>query len=299
MTIRYIDLFEGSRPLGRYDVPQQVTSTDGRIFHLDGAAKTGGNGVVFEAREFGVGDVTGKPRAVKFLKQLSQARIDRFHNEIRVLKELNSPYISSHFASGASDVQLPGPTTLTREIPWVAIQMGAANMRQHVEDHGPLSLAQLKSTTFGLCAAIEHLHEKGFIHRDIKPDNFVWRSATSTAPMMIDFGIAKRQGEDVSGRPMDTFTRVTEFVGPVFFSSPELIEYSKNKAHPVDYRSDIFQLGKVLWYLGTGKVSAGVPSRKECPAQGKLRDLVLQMIDDDPDYRPQSIAAVRDAVNAV
>ena len=117
--------------------------------------------------------------------------------------------------------------------------------------------------------------------------------------MMIDFGISKRQGEDVSGRPMDTFTRVTEFVGPVFFSSPELIEYSKDKSYPVDYRSDIFQLGKVFWYLATGKVSAGIPSKKECPADGKLRDLVLHMIDDDPDERPQSVAQVRDEINNV
>jgi len=179
------------------------------------------------------------------------------------------------------------------------MQLGGANLRQHVEENGPLSLQQMKSITFGLCSALEHLHLKSFIHRDIKPDNFVWRGVANTAPMMIDFGIAKRRGEDVSSRPMDTFTRVTEFVGPVFFSSPELIEYAKNKAHPVDYRSDIFQLGKVLWYLATGKVSAGVPSRKECPAQGKLRDLVLHMIDDDPDERPQALADVRSAMNAV
>ena len=98
---------------------------------------------------------------------------------------------------------------------------------------------------------------------------------------------------------MDTFTRVTEFVGPVFFSSPELIEYAKDKSYPVDYRSDIFQLGKVLWYLGTGKVSAGVPSRRECPANGKLRELVLAMIDDDPEYRPQKLSEVHGAMNAV
>lgn len=299
MTLRYIDLVEGNRPIGRFDVPEEVRSPEGRVFHLDGAAKTGGNSVVFEAREFGTRDFAGQPRAIKFLKQMTQQRIDRFHNEIRVLRELNSPYISSYFSSGATRVTAPGPGGEAREIPWVAIQMGGLNMRQHVDANGPLSLPQLKSITFGICAALEHVHEKGFIHRDVKPENFVWRSAGSTAPMMIDFGIAKRQGEDVSGRPMDTFTRVTEFVGPVLFSSPELIEYSKDKSHPVDYRSDIFQLGKVFWYLGTGKISAGVPSRKECPANGRLRDLILGMIDDDPECRPQSLAEIRDAMNAV
>jgi eukaryotic-like serine/threonine-protein kinase len=299
MTLRFIDLYDGMRPLGRYDVPERISTTEGRAFWLQGATKTGGNGVVFEATEAVPGSLQGESRALKLLKQMSQPRVDRFENEIRVLKELTSPYISAFYATGRTAVAAQPPGTGHREVPWVAIQMGGANMRQHVEEHGPLTVQQLKSITFGLCSAVEHLHEKGFIHRDIKPDNFVWRSATSSAPMMIDFGIAKRQGEDVSGRPMDTFTKVTEFVGPVFFSSPELIEYSKDKTHPVDYRSDIFQLGKVLWYLGTGKVSAGVPSKKECPANGKLRDLVLAMIDDDPDCRPQNLKDVRDAVNAV
>ena len=285
--------------MGRYDVPDHVETDAHQSFRLYGATRMGGNGVVFEASELIDGRQTGKTCAVKVLKQLNPARVDRFNNEVRVLRELNSPYVSAYTASGQVSVapQVAGPQN--EVIPWMAMQLGGSNMRQHVEDAGPLTLAQLKSITYGMCAAVEHLHVNGFIHRDIKPDNFVWRGAPNTAPLMIDFGIAKRQGEDVSGRPMDTFTRVTEFVGPVFFSSPELIEYAKDKSYPVDYRSDIFQLGKVLWYLGTGKVSAGSPSRKECPAGGKLRELVLAMIDDDPDCRPQKLSEVQAAMNAV
>ena len=259
----------------------------------------GGNGVVFEASELIDGRPTGKTCAVKVLKQMNPARVDRFNNEVCVLKELNSAYISAYTADGQVSVKPQEVGRQDEVIPWVAMQLGGTNMRQHVEEAGPLTLANLKSITFGMCVAVEHLHSKGFIHRDIKPDNFVWRTTPNTAPLMIDFGIAKRQGEDVSGRPMDTFTRVTEFVGPVFFSSPELIEYAKDKSYPVDYRSDVFQLGKVLWFLGTGKVSAGSPSRKECPAGGKVRELVLAMIDDDPDYRPQTLAEVQAAMNAV
>jgi serine/threonine-protein kinase len=297
--MRFVELFENHRSLGKFDVPDEIVSSNARSFRLYGATRMGGNGVVFEASELKNGLLTGTNCAVKILKQLSQPRVDRFANEVRVLNVLDSPYISKCYDSGDIDVLAQTDGLANKAVPWVAMQLGGDNMRQHIENNGPLSLQLLKSISYGLCLAIEHLHEKGFIHRDIKPDNFVWRTNSNTAPMMIDFGIAKRQGEDVSGRPMDTFTRVTEFVGPVFFSSPELIEYSKNKAYPVDYRSDIFQLGKVFWYLATGKVSAGVPSRKECPAKGKLRDLVLHMIDDDPDERPQNLAQVRDAMNAI
>jgi len=297
--MRYIDLFAGNQPLGRFDVPDQVIATEDHSFRLHGATRQGGNGVVFDASEFRDGHATGKSYAVKVLKQLSPARVDRFNNEVRVLQALDSPYISKYSAAGNVTVIPQQDGVDVRVVPWVAMQLGGRNMRQHVEESGPLTVAQLKSITFGMSTAIEHLHSKGFIHRDLKPDNFVWRTAPHTAPMMIDFGIAKRHGEDVSARPMDSFTKVSEFVGPVFFSSPELIEYSKNKAHPVDFRSDIFQLGKVLWYLGTAKISAGVPSRRECPANGKLRELVLAMIDDEPSSRPQSLAEVRDAMNAL
>jgi len=298
--MRFIPLFQNNRSIGKYDVPERIAAGSNRTFRLQGATRVGGNGVVFEATEYVDDQATGLHCAVKLLKQLTPSRIDRFNNEVRVLQELSSPFVSAYFASG--NVTVHGQqysATAEEEVPWVAIQLGGSNMRQHVENHGALPLPVLKGMVPGLCSAIEHLHEKGFIHRDIKPENFVWRDAASKQPLMIDFGIAKRQGEDVSGRPMDAFTQVSEFVGPVFFSSPELIEYSRDKQHPVDYRSDIFQLGKLLWYLGTGKISAGIPSRRECPAGGKFREVVLNMIDDDPEGRPQSLADVRAMMNGV
>lgn len=294
--MRFVELFSNNRAMGRYDVPEVIVAEDGKSFKLFGATRMGGNGVVFEASEMAGGKFTGKTCAIKVLKQLSSARIDRFSNEVRVLRELSSPYISAYSSSGNVKVAPQAAGEVDKDVPWVAMQLGGTNMRRHVEDSRPLRVIELKSISFGMTTAVEHLHSRGFIHRDIKPDNFVWRGQSYGAPMMIDFGIAKRQGEDVSGRPMDSFTRVTEFVGPVFFSSPELIEYAKDKNYPVDYRSDIFQLGKVFWYLATGKVSAGVPSRRECPAGGRLRELVLAMIDDDPDYRPQTLAEVREAM---
>jgi serine/threonine protein kinase len=84
-----------------------------------------------------------------------------------------------------------------------------------------------------------------------------------------------------------------EFVGPVFFSSPELIEYARDKSHPVDHRSDLFQLGKTLWFLASGRVSAGLPSQKLCPADGAVHDVVRRLLHDDPDDRIQSARKVR------
>lgn len=297
--MRYIDLFRDGRQAGRFTVPDHVSSAQNQIFRLSGAARTGGNGVVFDATHMEGFQRPGLPFAVKLLRQLNTARVDRFMNEARVMKELDCQHIAKFFDSGHVTVHRDDDETVQEQVPWIAMQLGGINMRAHVEQQGPIPLAKLKAIVPGLCQAVEHLHSKGFIHRDIKPENFVWQTQKQDAVLMIDFGIAKRMGEDVSARPMDTFTQVKEFVGPVFFSSPELIEYAGNKNHPVDARSDIFQVGKLIWFLGTGKISAGVPSKKECPAGGRLRDLVLEMIDDDPDSRIQSMQEVQSAINAI
>jgi serine/threonine-protein kinase len=297
--MRYIDLVKNHGFLGRFDVPEHITSESREIFRLKSAILTGSNGVVFAANHMKTYKEVGRNCAVKLLRQKGASRLDRFDNEVRVLRELDSRFISKYFDSGEVTVTLQTDSTVTESVPWVAIQRGGANMRQHIELRGALSLPELKALVPGICEAVSHLHGKGFIHRDIKPDNFVWNGEHSGSLLMIDFGIAKRNNEDVSGRPMDAFTQISEFVGPVFFSSPELIEYARNKRHPVDYRSDIFQVGKVLWYLATTKISAGIPSRKECPAGGKLRDLVIAMIDDDPNGRPQTLAEVEAAIAAI
>jgi serine/threonine protein kinase len=296
--MRYIDLFRDNRSIGRFTVPDHVKSQT-QFFRLSGAARTGGNGVVFDAHHMQGFQKAGMPFAVKMLRQLTTARVDRFHNEARVMKDLDSQFIAKFFDSGSVTVQDEKNPKNEETVPWIAMQLGGPNMRSHVEQQGRLDLHTLKKVTPSVCQAIAHLHSKGFIHRDIKPENFVWQSTKHDALLMIDFGIAKRVGEDVSARPMDTFTQVKEFVGPVFFSSPELIEYATNKAHPVDGRSDVFQAGKLLWFLGTGKISAGVPSRKECPAGGKLREVVLQMIDDDPNSRIQTMQEVELAITAI
>jgi len=111
--------------------------------------------------------------------------------------------------------------------------------------------------------------------------------------MLIDFGISKYIGEDVSGRPLDDFTRITEFVGPQNFSSPELLAYARDKDTKVDQRSDLFQLGLILWFLNSGKIPAGIPPKREDQTGGKLWDLVCQLIQMDPDDRPNSASLVK------
>lgn len=280
----FIELQDGNRRLGKWDLPSEVTGSGGGVFRLIRSVKGGGNGIVFEAKPLrGLKDAPAKV-AVKLLRQQDDSRMDRFTNEVRILRMLDHVRIARFFDSGQIDLGSG------YWVPWVAMDLGESNLREHVQAKGPLSPTELLRVGIQICDALEHVHARHLIHRDVKPDNFVLSGADVR---MIDFGIAKLGGEDVSARPLDQFTQHMEFVGPVFFSSPELIAYARNKMHPLDHRSDLFQLGKVLWFLATGAISAGVPSRRQCPIGGRLHDIVMRLLNDDPVDRQEFASTVR------
>lgn len=286
----YIELYEKGRKPGKFNLPDSVTGVDGGVFRLGKSRTGGGNGIVFEAQCVrSVRGATGLC-AVKFLRQQDDVRFDRFQNEVRIMRMLDHPSVARFFDSGQID--FPGGY----RVPWIAMELGEANLRQHVHDTGPIRGKLLLSVGVQICDALEHVHSKGLIHRDIKPDNFVLRGKDVR---MIDFGIAKLSGEDVSGRPMDEFTANMEFVGPVFYASPELIAYARDKKHLVDHRSDLFQVGKVLWFLATGQISAGIPSTRQCPFEGKFHKLIISLLNDDPNDRPDKPSSVRTSLLAI
>lgn len=265
---------------------------DGSRFQVAEAIRQGGNGVVFKAMRLTGSGSVDRVCAVKLLKHLDPQRIDRFSNEVRVLRGLSHDHISPFYATGS--LALDGLT-----LPWIAIELGGDNLRNYVDNEGPVKIPVLKRIATQMCHALQHLHQCHFIHRDIKPDNFVWAVGNPTDIMMIDFGLAKRLEENISGRPLDGFTKHLEFVGPVFFSSPELIAYARDKSRLVDHRSDIFQLGKVIWFLATGDISAGIPARRKDPTGGPLHALMIDMLQDDPDDRIPTTCMVAERLSGV
>jgi serine/threonine protein kinase len=88
----------------------------------------------------------------------------------------------------------------------------------------------------GLCEALQHVHEKGFIHRDIKPHNILLSGSNATFKL-TDFGIA--HADDIT-----KMTRAGDFIGTIKYMSPELLTAHRAK---VDVRTDIYSLGITLY----------------------------------------------------
>src|SRR5437660_884182 len=99
-----------------------------------------------------------------------------------------------------------------------------------------------------VCQAVQHAHHKGIIHRDLKPTNVLVTLHDGTpVPRVIDFGIAKATGQQLTDKTL--FTNFAQMVGTPLYMSPEQAEMS---GLDMDTRTDIYSLGVLLYELLTG-----------------------------------------------
>ena len=104
-----------------------------------------------------------------------------------------------------------------------------------------MSLADCLRVTSEIADALDYAHAKGFVHRDIKPDNILFREDGSA--VLTDFGIARATDSSTQ------MTRTGAVVGTPHYMSPE-----QARGRPLDHRSDLYSLGIVFYEMATGRL---------------------------------------------
>ena len=248
-------------------------------FVLEREIGSGGMSRVFLGRD----EILDRPVAVKILKpDLGETDIGaRFRREGRTAAKLSHPNIVQVYDAGEGEFE-------GRETSFIVMEyVPGGDLKELIDKHGVLSGGYLTKLS-GVAAGLAHAHERGVIHRDIKPHNILL--GENDSPKLADFGIA---------RALDatTATRTGSYLGTAVYSSPEQL-----RGQTVTPKSDVYSLGVTLYHATTGRVpfvgspievanqhvfKEPIPPRELNDAVSEPLDtLILDCLKKDPDSRP-------------
>ncbi|MDB4933205.1 MAG: hypothetical protein JWP87_177 [Labilithrix sp.] len=186
----------------------------------------------------------GEPYAMKCLLPTGASdaeTVERFMREARAAVRIKSEHIAR-----VSDVgQLPNGS------PYILMEyLVGRDLSDQLREHGPLSIRDAVEYVLQACTGIAEAHALGIVHRDLKPSNLFLTPRLDGAALVkvLDFGISKAMGEAGPHKP--SLTQTSSVFGSPAYMSPEQIRSAKN----VDFRTDIWALGVILYELLTNEL---------------------------------------------
>ncbi len=195
--------------------------------------------------------------------------VARFEAERQALAMMDHPHIAKVLDAGATSTGRPY---------FVMEYIKGIPILEYCDHEKVDTKARLELFT-SVCHAIQHAHQKGIIHRDIKPTNvLVTMHDGVPVTKVIDFGIAKATNSELTSKTL--FTEHRQMIGTPAYMSPEQAEMS---GLDIDTRSDIYSLGVLLYELLTGTTPFDM---KDLLAKGYAE--MMRTIREDEPHKPST-----------
>ncbi|MFC1889702.1 protein kinase [Thermodesulfobacteriota bacterium] len=235
----------------------------------------GGMGIVYRVLELETNDVI----CLKFIKtQLTsdQTTRERFKTEIRSARRISQKNVIRAYHLKA--LQLKN----NQETYYITMEyFESRTLRHFIKERRPLPVSHIVKIARQLCEGLQAAHDVQVWHRDIKPENILINDQLQVK--ISDFGIAKIEGDQLR-REKTRFA-----IGTEFYMSPE--QWAQK---PLDGRSDLFNVGLIMYELCTGAVpklydildgNLVPPSTKNSKVTKRLDDIILKTLKKLPDER--------------
>ena len=276
----------GTPPQGPNSIAEEGRFVPGTLlggrYRIIGLLGVGGMGEVYRATDL----TLGQSVALKFLPAeaaTNQQLLERFHGEVRVARQVSHPNVCRVYDIG----QVEG-------MPFISMEyVDGEDLASLLHRIGRLSADKAIQTARKICAGLAAAHDRGVIHRDLKPQNIMMNKRGEV--LIMDFGLSAIANE-LSGSEVRNGT-------PAYMAPEQL------RGSGVTTKSDIYSLGLVLYELFTGRKpyeASGASQLLEQQEAAQLTSIsslasdvdpavervIRQCLDPDPARRPASALAV-------
>jgi tetratricopeptide (TPR) repeat protein/predicted Ser/Thr protein kinase len=217
----------------------------------------GGMGTVYEAEQ-------DSPRRAVALKVMNSASaepdlIRRFEQEARALGRLHHPGIAQIYEAGTANTGFGTQAYFAMEF------IQGETLKKYCESH-QVSASQRLELMALVSEAVHHAHQRGVIHRDLKPGNILVDETGQ--PKILDFGVARMTDNEAF---LTRHTDVGQLIGTLAYMSPEQVSADPPE---LDIRSDVYALGVIGYELLAGRMPYNT--------QGRLHEVVRAIREDEP-----------------
>ena len=239
-------------------------------YHIESLLGAGGMGAVYKGRQAAL----DRPVAIKLLPAEIAADpqfVARFQREARTLAKLQHPGIVTVYDFGQ---------TSAGHLYFVMEFVDGTDLHRILHAPGGVNPAQALELISQICDALHYAHEKGVIHRDIKPGNILVN--TQSRAKLADFGLARPVKEESA-----MLTASNVIMGTAAYMAPE-----QHEGHS-DQRADIYALGVMLYEMLCGQRPGGAfdPPSHRVQVDVRLDGVVLKALQQAPERRYRATVA--------